>query len=278
MKWKNVTKVFTAGLMAVLFSGLVTTNVYAEGIKETEPNDTKDMATPIAANKQTAADFAGGTSVRKNYVSGSTSKTDPDWFKVYLSAGEQYLTCYECVFNFTIEDENGNVLLSDMYMHIGTGPTAYKVDIPTAGNYYVKILGGISSSQNYTFEIGNPSYAFSQCKIPCEEGIINMTYEEKVKIANFNGEIQSLPKDAIAYSLKLSGIKGSLINGARLVNKRNGTNFPLNRYMLDKDHLESMNMPVKSVWIAELEYYRPTSFTPVLEVRYVYPVYSRFIK
>lgn len=62
-------------------------------VRETEPNNTMETAGTIMANHETAAQAVSGSRPSQHVVTGSTSNTDEDWFKVYLSAGTQYVTC-----------------------------------------------------------------------------------------------------------------------------------------------------------------------------------------
>ncbi|MDE7478125.1 MAG: hypothetical protein K2M91_09280 [Lachnospiraceae bacterium] len=283
---KKVTKIFAAFMMtAVLFSS-VGIDVHAAStrvtMRESEPNNTKEAAELIEANSETAYSLVEGTLSGRFEVDGNTSETDPDWFKVYLDAGTQYMTCYIEPFSFLIEDEVGNVLLNDIYTYADTarfGRTAYGFNVPKSGYYYVKILGCDSSSKQYEFTVGGPIYDVSRCEIPCNEGMVNMTSSVKMKTVHFQGvESDTMPKDAIAYYVRLSGVKSQAIKSARLTNEKSGLSVELSKYSWRKDKLASMNMKVESMWTAKLEYNETTSFTPVLEVLYAYPVYSTMIQ
>ncbi|MDE6252137.1 MAG: hypothetical protein K2M78_05800 [Lachnospiraceae bacterium] len=277
---KKIIKIFAACMMTVSFLGAVSMSVHAEVVKETEPNDTKETAELIMANNETAKGAADGTYSGQYTIEGYTSKTDSDWYKVFLMAGDQYMTCNGNEFDYVIEDEYGNILLQDTYIDTGIfGPTAYRFSVTTAGYYYVKIIGKVSNSKSYLFGIGSPTYSVSSCEIPCSEGIINMTSRDETKTAHFDGTaLTTIPEEAIAYCVKLSGIRNTAIKSATLTNEKKRKSFSLTTFIWDKDNLASMNMPVASMWTASLKYFKETSFTPVLRVYYAYPVYSTMVR
>jgi len=282
---KKVTKMIAACMMtAVLFSS-VSVDVHAEEprttMRETEPNDSRAMAELIQANKDTAVNYVNGSLAGRFEVTGETSENDPDWFKVYLTGGTQYMTCYLKPFRFLIEDEAGNELYQDTYSSVEAnrlGRTGYEFYVPSAGYYYVKVLGCTSSSTKYDFTIGNPTYDMSSCEISCIEGSISMTSSTRIKSAHFDGENLIVSKDAIAYEVSLKGLNSTSVKSARLKNNKNGRSVELLKYSWRKSDLESMNMLVESMWTVDLEYEKAASFTPTLKIYYVYPVYSATIQ
>lgn len=283
---KKVTKIFVACMMTVFLFGSVSMNVHAEtpkeSMRETEPNNTKETAELIKANNETAQGTVDASFSGRFEVNGDTSETDPDWYKVYLNTGVQYMTCYINPFSFALEDESGNELLTDTYTYADAdrfGRTAYEFNVPTAGYYYVKIIGCDASSGRYQFMVGGPSYAVSSCEIPCREGMINMTSSVRTKTAHFDGkESATIPKDAIAYYVQLSGMQSQSVKSVQLTNEKSGLSVSLKTYTWNKDNLESMNMQVASTWTAKLEYNKVTSFTPVLRVQYAYPIYNTAVQ
>lgn len=277
---KKVTKIFAACMTAAVLLGSVHMDVRAETLKttfkETEPNDTKETAELIQANKETAKGYATATFEGRFEVNGETDEKDPDWYKVYLNAGTQYMTCYVKPFSFLIEDESGNTVTEDTYTYADTtrfGRTAYEFKVQKEGYYYVRILGCDPASGHYEFTVGSPTYSMDNCKIPCVEGVINMTASGGTKKAHFDGrELTALPKDAVAEYVRLE-VKSTSINSAKLINERSGKSLSLEFYPFLKRSLASMNIPVESMWTAELKYGYKSSFTPVLTVQYVYPIY-----
>lgn len=278
---RKVTKIFAACMMTAVLLGSVHVDVHAETLtttfKETEPNDTKETAELIQANKETAKGYATATFEGRFEVNGNTSEKDPDWYKVYLNTGTQYMTCYVKPFSFLIQDESGNTVLEDTYTYADTtrfGRTAYEFNVQKEGYYYVRIVGCDPTSGQYEFTVGSPTYAMDTCKIPCNEGVINMTASGGTKKAHFDGrELTALPKDAVAEYVRLE-VRSTSIKSAKLINEESRKSLSLDFYPFTKNALAAMNMPVESMWTAELKYNYNASFTPVLSVQYVYPIYD----
>ncbi|MBD5465599.1 MAG: hypothetical protein HDR22_07250 [Lachnospiraceae bacterium] len=277
---KKTVKVLTACLVSVFMIGVADITVHAETFRETEPNDTMETAEMIKANNETAKDTLEGTNSGAYVVEGYTSKSDPNWYKVYLREGTQYMTCNGEAFEFYILNENADIIYQDTYLKRGAfGPTAYAFDIPEAGYYYVRITGIVSSSKDYLFLIGSPTYFTSKCNIPCSEGTVTMTAGNRTQTALFNGGgISNLPEGAIAYSVKMSGIGTTNVDSIRLENNHRGLSFSLDAYTWRKDSLTSMNLPVESIWTASFGYKKASTFTPVLTVYYVYPLHGNVVQ
>lgn len=278
---KKVTKIFAACMMAAVLLGSVHMDVQAETLtttfKETEPNDTKETAELIQANKETAKGYATATFEGRFEVNGYTDEKDPDWYKVYLNAGTQYMTCYVKPFSFLIEDESGNAVIADTYTYADTtrfGRTAYEFKVQREGYYYVRIMGCDPTSGQYEFTVGSPTYAMDTCEIPCKEGVISMTAGIATKKAHFDGTtLVDIPRDAVVEHVRLK-VTSTSIKSAKLINEKSGKSLSLDFSPFTKYNLTSMNMPAGSVWTAELKYNKTTSFTPVLTVQYVYPIYD----
>ncbi len=279
MNKKKVTKILTTCLMSLFVIGMAHITVHAETVYETEPNDSRETAELIEANKETPSGTIDGSRTGQFVVKGYSSTDDADWFKVYLDAGTNYFTCNDNPFNYTIEDESGNIILKDRYEKGGFGPTAFEFYTPSSGYYYIQIRGIISTQKSYIFLVGSPNYAVTKCEIPCREGKINMTSSGGTQTAHFDADVLSnLPEDAIAFSVALDGLRSSSVGTARLTNENSGTSFSLNYYTWSKDKLLSMNLPVKSTWTAKLGFKTVTSFTPVLRVNFVYPIYNTMVE
>jgi hypothetical protein len=88
---------------------------HAETVKEVDSNDTMETAQLIQANSETAEQAVSGNRPDQYVVSGKTSLKDADWYKVYLSAGTQYVTCNDKSFSFKVIEPNGNVIASETY-------------------------------------------------------------------------------------------------------------------------------------------------------------------
>lgn len=277
---KKVTKIFAACMTAAVLLGSVHMDVRAETLKttfkETEPNDTKETAELIQANKETAKGYATATFEGRFEVNGDTDEKDPDWYKVYLNAGTQYMTCYVKPFSFLIEDESGNTVTADTYTYADTtrfGRTAYEFKVQKEGYYYVRILGCDPASGQYEFTVGSPTYSMDTCEIPCKEGVISMTAGIETKKAHFDGTaMAAIPRDAVVEHVRLK-VMSTSIKSAKLINEKSGKSLSLEFSPFTKYKLTSMNIPAGSMWTAELKYNKTTSFAPVLLVQYVYPIY-----
>lgn len=272
---KLLTKIFFGMTLILGIMGISNACIFAEIKYETEPNDTMENAETITANNETAAGAANATYAGQSVISGDTSITDSDWYKVYLTAGTNYITCNSCSFEYMVVDENGNTILMDTHLNSSSGPMGYEFNISTDGYYYVRITGVTSSSKNYLFLIGSPTYLVGSCEISCSEGSISMTSNGGNQLGHFDGTMLSnIPEDAVAYSVRMSGIRSTYVKSILLENNQNGTSFSLASYTWDKEGLISMNMPVASVWTASFGYKKVGTFTPVLKVNYAYPVYN----
>lgn len=84
---KKAVKILMACLVSVVMIGVADITVHAETFRETKPNDTMETAEMIKANNETAKDTLEGTNSGAYVVEGYTSKSDPDWYKVYLREG-----------------------------------------------------------------------------------------------------------------------------------------------------------------------------------------------
>lgn len=279
---KILTNVFIGCLMLLFIIGAVNVTVYADTYYETEEsyekgkNDTMETAEIIEANQSTPKKKLDGDTSADRIVRGTTKDSDPDWFKVFLTAGEKYFTCNENAFNFAVMDKEGTVLVEDNYLKTGDGPTAYSFSALNTDYYYVKIIGRSSSSDKYLFMIGNPCYALSTCGIPCEQGTISMDTKGEKKTVRFNGEdVSGIPEDALAYSITMSRVGTVGAKSISVKNENTKNTFNLEQYTWGYNNLLSFNLPVASTWSATFEYFKTTSFTPVLTVRYVYPIYYK---
>ena len=270
--------------MAICFTmlfviGMTSLTVNAESVREIEPNDTMETAQTITANNETAQGAVSGSYAGQYVVKGYTSKTDSDWFKVYLNVGTKYLTCNGNEFDYLITNADRNVILEGTYLKSGFGPTAYRFNVTSSGYYYIKITGIVPTLKSYLFLVGSPTYSVSNCEIPCREGTIVMTSGGGNQVGHFDGSfVSDLPEDAIAYTVDISGLRSTSVNSIRLKNEDKGVSFNLTRYSWYKDGLTLMELPVSSTWTASFEYNKATSFTPVLNVYYVYPVYTTMVE
>ena len=87
-----------------------------------------------------------------------------------------------------------------------------------------------------------------------------------------------LPENAIVYSISMNGIGSNSVDGISLTNTITNKTVDLRRYSWNQSKLESMNLILKSSWIVELAYYKDTSFTRSVDLRYAYPVVSECVE
>lgn len=269
--------------IAALFFNVTALTVHADSINDKGDNDTMETAETIEANDETPSSTLLGSKPGQNVVRGYASTKDTDWYKVLLKAGNNYMTCNANsgeAFIFRITDSDGNTILTDTYAKSGFGPKAYRFTVPTFGYYYVEITGASTISNEYIFMIGSPTYGLESCKIPCTEGSVTFTSSGVKRTVHFNGNAMSgIPDDAIAYKVKISGSGISTgISSARVENGNRGLSFTLKSITWDQDSLVSMELPVESMWTADLESKKAVTLTPTLIVYYVYPVYDRLIQ
>lgn len=275
----KLTKIIAMFLVTVFIINSISMTVSAESVMENEPNNTRETAETITANNETPSDTLSGSHTGEHVVEGTTTQNDPDWFKVYLNAGTNYMTCNGDAFDFVIENSNGNIISTGSYSKTGFGPTAYEFTASAYGYYYVEIIGTTSSYSRYLFLIGSPTYSLSSCTVPCREGTISMISGGGAQTGHFDaGSLSGIPEDAIAYTVRMSGLGTTNVSSVRLINDTDGYSISLDRYTWSKDNLVSMNMPVASTWTASFGYNnKAVSFTPTLTIYYVYPVYSSVI-
>lgn len=268
--------------MTILGANIKSLPIHAATTSETESNDTVDTANAILENKSTAAGYLSGNDQNQHVVTGYTSSTDEDWFKVYLSSGKKYMTCntdnYGKGFEYQIYATSDFTYIdSQIYVKNEYGPVAKKIDVPSSGYYYIRIQGQNAISNSYLFAIGNPTFSSSSCVIKCEEESVTM--DEKIVTANFNGsQLEDVPDSAIAYTIMMDGLKSTSVDSINILNKKSNKSCSLQRYTWQKTGLVSLNMNVRSDWVATFTKYKTVTFSPSLKVYYVYPVIDTVIE
>ena len=83
-----------------------------------------------------------------------------------------------------------------------------------------------------------------------------------------------LPADAVVSDVRMTGVSSTAASSILLENREKGFSFNLTNLTWYGDDLISMNLPLDSMWIAQFGYRKAITFTPVLRVNYVYPVYE----
>lgn len=273
----KLAKMLTICLMFVFIIGTFCKTVHAESKRETEPNNTMETAETIMANHETAAQAVSGSRPSQHVVKGSTSNTDEDWFKVYLSAGTQYVTCNgDYSFEFEVRNPNGSLVLDKIYTKTGFGSTAYPFVASIDGFYYVKIKGITSSSSDYILLVGGPIYSVARCKV--ETPTVNMANGSDSS-SSIDLQFESaLPEDAVVYMLSMSGIRTTAVDGISVRNLSSNNTVNLSRYTWDKSGLVSLNMPLKGRWSITYGYSQDISFNPTISLYYAYPVTSTYVE
>lgn len=271
VKEKRYLKTLIMGLAiccALLISGM---KVSAETVSDAEPNDTKDTAQLIQANYETAAQAVSADRPSQYIVKGYTSTADEDWFKVYLTAGTQYVTCNDNAFDFKVYDSNDNLILSQSYSKTGFGVKAYKFTAPSSDYYYVKVQGITSTASSYILLVGGPTYTVQSCAVSMK----SITMSGSDTIVNFNLTQQAnLPDAAVVYTMSMSNVGSTAVKGISIKNIVKGNIIDLPTYTWSKDGLVSLNLPVKSGWQVTFKYNKNTTITPKLNLYYAYPVTS----
>jgi len=282
---KLKTLIYTAGVlffMTIVGGNMQCLSIHAETTNETESNDTAETANTILENKSTPAGYLSGNDTNQHVISGYTSISDEDWFKVYLSSGEKYMTCnadnYGKGFEYTIYSAlDMEFIYNHTYIKNEFGPIAKELTIPSNGYYYVKIQGQEATRNSYLFAIGNPTYSGSSCEINCDEGSVTMSQETVT--ANFNGyQVTGLPDQAIAYTIRMDGLHSNSVNSITLLNTKSNKSCALQKYTWQKTGLVSLNMDVCSNWKATFTRKNTVIFSPILKVYYVYPVTDKVIQ
>lgn len=272
----KLVKMLTTCLVSMFIIGAAGITVHAESVRETEPNNTMETAETIVANHETAAQAVSGTRPNQHVVNGSTSKTDADWFKVYLAAGTQYITCNDDPFEFEVYDPNGSLVLEELYTKTGFGATAYPFTASTAGYYYVKITGITSSSSDYILLVGGPTYSVASCEVELDTVTMSNNRDSS---SNFDLRFEDvLPEDAVVYTLSMSGVRSTAVDSISVRNLSRNNTVNLTKYSWNKSGLVSLNMPLKSRWSITYGYNKNISFTPSITIHYVYPVVSTYVE
>lgn len=251
-------------------------DVHAESTKEVEPNNSKEEAQLIQANAMTAAERVITEHPNEHAITGYTKSNDADWFKVYLKPGTQYVTCNGNPFQFEVYASNGNLILNQLYTCGSTfGVRAYAFTAYTAGYYYVKVTGTSTSSSSYILLVGGPVYEVAKCKVQCQ----------KITMANGRDEILNidlsknsfLPEQSLIYSLSVSNVGLGSVDGIAVTNLGAGTTLNLPQYTWDKNDLVKLNWFLKSNWRVKFTYSKNKSFTPLINLSYVYPVTDVYV-
>lgn len=255
--------------------GMFGHTAYAAGktVREVEPNDTMDTAMEISPNKTSAADSAEGKSTY-NVVNGSIKNGDHDWYKVYFKEGRQYVNLdaaeKQTGYDVKLYKENGDIVDEWSYTKTYAGLTGFDYEV-TSGYYYIELIGNTSSSVEYSFTAGDPHYTMGTKKT--DLGSITVAPKESIEFP-LDWSEENLPKDAVVYSIRVSGPKRSDLSSIKFTNLTKGQDIMLVSYPWYKSTLCSYDMPAKSNWILTFRYGSSNlvTFTPEVSIAYMYPI------
>lgn len=238
---------------------------------------TPETALEVPANKETYAevDPTDRTQWLKHrvYINGTTNGSNYEWYKVYLDSGYNYLTCNGGSFKATIMDPDNNEIkgFSDtVYMNNDRSSEAKEFYASKSGYYHVGIKGLTGASVKYTFLIGNPMHYMNTLTLR-HSSKVNLTDRRKCTVY-FNAQNASVPDDAVVYSI--SNGNGVGIASLHIVNNGNNQSADIYYRESDIEHLLVKNMKVKSIWTVTYTGVRTKTFTPILDLNYIYALKS----
>jgi hypothetical protein len=266
------TKSFKALITVVMVCCIVWTNgitAKAQSVSEIEPNDSMDTAQLIQANYETAAQVVNGSRPNQYVVKGNTSNNEEDWYKVYLNAGVQYITCNDQPFDYEIYNSNNSLVSSGSYTKSRLFPVGYSFRAATDGYYYVKIKGLKSATSSYIVLVGGPTYSVGTCSVSL--GSVNMSGKNVTVPVDLRFK-STIPEGSIVYEISMSGVKSNSVNGITVKNSTSNNTVVLSNYSWYKSGLASMNMPLKGSWQINFTYNKNTTFTPKLSLLFAYPL------
>lgn len=266
------TKSFKALITVVMVCCIVWTNgitAKAQSVSETEPNDSMDTAQLIQANYETAAQVVNGSRPNQYVVKGNTSNNDEDWYKVYLNAGVQYITCNDKPFDYEVYNSNNNLVFSGTYTKSRLFPVGYSFRAASDGYYYVKIKGLTSASSSYILLVGGPTYSLGTCSVSL--GSVNMSGKNVTVPVDLRYK-SAIPEGSIVYAMTMNGVRSTSVSGITVKNSTSNNTVVLNNFSWNKSDLASMNMPLKDNWQITFNYYKNTTFTPKLSLLFVHPL------
>lgn len=278
MKMKLKKRIIAFVLSCVTLMNIISLPVQAATtVRETEPNNTRETAMTITANRETPAQAVSGSKPNQYVVDGYTSSGDDDWFMVYLDAGTQYLTLNgDSYFNYEVYSESGSTpIIRGQYVKTGFGSTAYNFTAATAGYYYVRLYTNLSSILDYSMLVGDPVYTVASCTV--ELGDVTISGSDRNVSANLVWEAD-IPEDAIVYAMTVNNVRSTAVSGISVRNRTTNNTINLNSYTWSKSGLVSLSMPVRSNWQITFEYSKNITLTPTITFQFVYPVTSEYLE
>lgn len=267
---KKLMKMLVTSFAIMFMLGISGITANAQSVNESEPNDSMETAQTISANRETASGCVNGSYTGQYVVNGTTSINDSDWYKVYLSAGTQYVTCNGSAFEFYIYDSNGNLFDWATYNKPGFGASAYEFTASSAGYYYVEVIGLSSSSVSYKLAVGGPTYTVDDVALPLGSiPLEGYDYSIRLPMDDIN-----FPEGAIVYTVSISGVSSTATNGVTIINRGSGTTISMTASNLTRTGLVYSNIPLQATWDITFKYKKVTTISPKIIFYYVYPITS----
>ncbi|AJA46869.1 hypothetical protein CPAST_c07690 [Clostridium pasteurianum DSM 525 = ATCC 6013] len=258
----------------------------ATSVNEVEPNSSASEAQLIERCNVDPAKVISGNYENQNTVIGNVTDTsDEDWYKVYLPADENTIlsinsSALSGTGIFDVYDENLNLISTVLYQkdYSVMGFKAYRIGIPTSGNYYVKVSSSLTTGE-YRFSIGKPTYnvgsytykALNPCTLTTTISSVQATYDLR--------NISTIPNNAIVYYLSIDGTKTNYASNQYRSIKIDGDSswITTSMYTYVADVPVASNKILKNQWRFKLDgsvsqSYGTFSLIPEIRFSYVYPV------
>lgn len=254
--------------------GMTSQEVFAKSVSEKEGNETQETAMEIEANEQTAVNAANGKSSTLYHVDGTVYSDEQDWYKVYLTKGEQYVSLNGDAVDVVVWTENGKMVLDESYIKTSFGFSGFPFDAESAGYYYVQITT-TRSYASYILSVGDPNYSAAECTVK----LGSVTMSSRQNSVEFDlRKADMLPEGAVVYSILMDGLNSQTVSAVDVTNVSAGKKINLGVYTWSKDRLEFSNLLLKSKWKVTFTRKEYVSFTPSIKLYYVYPITSTTVE
>lgn len=254
--------------------GMTTQEVFAKSVSEKGVHDTQETAMEIEANKANAVNAANGKTSTLYHVSGRVYSDEPDWYKVYLAKGTQYVSLNGDSVDVELYTADQKMVLRKSYTKTGFWFSAYPFVVETEGYYYVKITS-VGSAASYYLSVGDPNYTAAECTV--ELNAVTMSSKQKNVYCDLRN-INVLPDGAVVYSILMNDVENLAVSAIDVTNMSTGIKNNLGMYSWMKNRLESQNMFLKSRWKITFTRNNSVTFTPSITFYYVYPVTSTTVQ
>ncbi len=262
-------------MVMIYFTGVKSMDVYADtAYVDEEGNDSITEAQIVSANRMTYKHKVSNNRAYYNYVKGTLSGDDEDWYKVFIMSSDEevYLTMDDSSDYTLIEvfDTNKKLLHTFTYTGRSNAENVFRIETEKQGYYYIRIYHATSSEAKYYFTIGEPEYYLSSYTHKFDTVTLPAKGEwsDDVDLS----EITSLPKKAVGYKITVSGCSTSVSSDRYFYNQYFG------RWVATKTGYY-YNLPVTQSsllaqkWGIKLESSSSSkkTITPQFTIQYVYP-------